>query len=403
MARPPSHYALLGLIERNFTPAQLKRQYRALALRWHPDRNRGNEEAATAKFKQLQEAFEVLSDPDQRRAYDESRQLTPRQPRAEDPGVRAQREAREKRDREARDAALRSDEWLKQVRRREAARAAQEAGEELWLSDSEDGEWEDEAEEIAAALRAVEEAERREAAEEAAEEEALRAAIEASSLDAPNHASPAAESRRGRLAEELARTARALVDLAREPEPEDAQSANFDAAIPALIGLLRIDGPASADAAWALSTLVSSSSAPNMASHNRDAIRASGGIEPLAALLSSQNSKAAEAAGAALWSLAKYNESTLDAVMLAVIVAAPPSLERFPYLLATLRSAAAQRLQHTEALTRGARAEAKECARTRLERAASVRCAGSVQALPLSRSSHAPWMYLRIRCVRSAK
>ena len=46
----PTYYAILGLHPRKFDPAHLKKQYRALALRWHPDRNRGNEEAAAEKF-----------------------------------------------------------------------------------------------------------------------------------------------------------------------------------------------------------------------------------------------------------------------------------------------------------------------------------------------------------------
>ena len=52
----PSHYAVLGLHPREFSPELLKKQYRALALRWHPDRNRGSEEAAAEKFKEIQGA-----------------------------------------------------------------------------------------------------------------------------------------------------------------------------------------------------------------------------------------------------------------------------------------------------------------------------------------------------------
>ena len=65
----PTHYATLGL-KREFTEDELKRQYRLLALRWHPDRNFGNEAAAGECFKALQEAFSVLSDPMQRYEYD---------------------------------------------------------------------------------------------------------------------------------------------------------------------------------------------------------------------------------------------------------------------------------------------------------------------------------------------
>ena len=390
----PSHYAVLGLVDKSFTPLHLKHQYRALAKRWHPDRNRGDEQAAAEKFKALQEAFEVLSDPDKRREYDSSRHLTPRassQPDRE-PGVAQQREAREKRERDAREAAMRSEEWLEEIRRRQAARgaAAAQAGDDgangteaISIDDDvDDGVDEAEEAEVAAALAAVAEAIRSEqaevAAEAAAEAEALRAAMAASRHDASKGAASASNdlTRRGRLAAELNRASRALVDLAREPEPEDEASGSFDAAIPALVGLLRIRGHAVsahaiADAAWALSTLTSASQSPKLAPHNRDAIRAAGGIEPLAALLSGGNSKAAEAAAATLWSLATHNESTLEAVLMAVIVAAPPELPSFPYLLASLRSAAAQRLRRSEALTRGGRAESKEVSQ-RAERAPSA-------------------------------
>ena len=62
---PPrhSHYATLGLDPRSFDEKALKKQYRVLALRWHPDRNIGNESAAAEKFKLLQEAYEVRPRP----------------------------------------------------------------------------------------------------------------------------------------------------------------------------------------------------------------------------------------------------------------------------------------------------------------------------------------------------
>ena len=64
-----SHYAALGL-DRDFSLEQLRKRYRALALRWHPDRNRGNEAYAAEKFRMVQEAFEVLCDARSRRVYD---------------------------------------------------------------------------------------------------------------------------------------------------------------------------------------------------------------------------------------------------------------------------------------------------------------------------------------------
>ena len=69
MAETPNHYAVLGLT-RAFDEQQLKRQYRLLALKHHPDRNRGNEDAASRQFKLIAEAHAVLGDPKARRAYD---------------------------------------------------------------------------------------------------------------------------------------------------------------------------------------------------------------------------------------------------------------------------------------------------------------------------------------------
>jgi len=61
-------YALLGL-EKTATQGQIKQAYRKLAMKYHPDKNPGNEEAA-AKFKDISTAYAVLSDPNKRRQYD---------------------------------------------------------------------------------------------------------------------------------------------------------------------------------------------------------------------------------------------------------------------------------------------------------------------------------------------
>mmetsp|Transcript_55576 Transcript_55576/g.92055 ORF Transcript_55576/g.92055 Transcript_55576/m.92055 type:complete len:639 (+) Transcript_55576:44-1960(+) len=68
----PSHYAMLG-VPRDFTQAQLKKQYRLLALRYHPDtamRNGIDPVAAEERFKNLQAAYEVLGDPARKQQYD---------------------------------------------------------------------------------------------------------------------------------------------------------------------------------------------------------------------------------------------------------------------------------------------------------------------------------------------
>ena len=62
------YYEVLG-IDRNADDAAIKKAYRKLAMKYHPDRNPDNKEAEE-KFKELGEAYEVLSDADKRAAYD---------------------------------------------------------------------------------------------------------------------------------------------------------------------------------------------------------------------------------------------------------------------------------------------------------------------------------------------
>ena len=62
-------YAVLG-IERGAGDAEIRRAYRRLARRFHPGVNPGDREAR-ARFDQIAAAFETLSDPERRRAYDQ--------------------------------------------------------------------------------------------------------------------------------------------------------------------------------------------------------------------------------------------------------------------------------------------------------------------------------------------
>jgi len=64
----PDYYKLLG-VPRSAKPEDIKKAYRRLARRHHPDVNPGNQESED-RFKQISEAFEVLSDPKKREVYD---------------------------------------------------------------------------------------------------------------------------------------------------------------------------------------------------------------------------------------------------------------------------------------------------------------------------------------------
>ena len=70
MATKEDFYKLLG-VERNASDAEIKKSYRSKAMKFHPDRNADNPVEAEAKFKQIKEAYEVLSDPKKRAAYDQ--------------------------------------------------------------------------------------------------------------------------------------------------------------------------------------------------------------------------------------------------------------------------------------------------------------------------------------------
>lgn len=63
------YYEVLG-VEKNATEQDIKKAYRKLAMKYHPDRNKDNKEAEE-KFKEVSEAYEVLSDSDKKAQYDQ--------------------------------------------------------------------------------------------------------------------------------------------------------------------------------------------------------------------------------------------------------------------------------------------------------------------------------------------
>ena len=69
MATQRDYYEILG-VERTASGEEIKRSYRRLAMKYHPDRNPGDAEAET-QFKACAEAYEVLNDAERRARYDQ--------------------------------------------------------------------------------------------------------------------------------------------------------------------------------------------------------------------------------------------------------------------------------------------------------------------------------------------
>ena len=63
------YYEVLG-VGKSATDKELKKAYRKLAIRYHPDKN-PNDKGTESKFKEAAEAYEVLSNPDKRARYDQ--------------------------------------------------------------------------------------------------------------------------------------------------------------------------------------------------------------------------------------------------------------------------------------------------------------------------------------------
>lgn len=69
MSDKRDYYEVLG-VNKNATPDEIKKAYKKMVLKYHPDRNKDNKEEAREKSKEVNEAYEVLSDPKKKAEYD---------------------------------------------------------------------------------------------------------------------------------------------------------------------------------------------------------------------------------------------------------------------------------------------------------------------------------------------
>ena len=70
MSEKRDYYEVLGL-KKGASEAEIKKAYRKMAIKYHPDRNRDNKEEAEAKMKEINEAYDVLKDPQKKAQYDQ--------------------------------------------------------------------------------------------------------------------------------------------------------------------------------------------------------------------------------------------------------------------------------------------------------------------------------------------
>lgn len=70
MAAGRDYYSILGVPKGCADEDRLRKAYRKLAMQWHPDKNANNKDVATAKFQEISEAYDVLSDPKKKQVYD---------------------------------------------------------------------------------------------------------------------------------------------------------------------------------------------------------------------------------------------------------------------------------------------------------------------------------------------
>jgi len=70
VAAKSDYYDILG-VSKGAPADEVKKAYRKQALEWHPDKHKDNKEAAEKRFKEINEAYQILSDVEKRRAYDQ--------------------------------------------------------------------------------------------------------------------------------------------------------------------------------------------------------------------------------------------------------------------------------------------------------------------------------------------
>jgi molecular chaperone DnaJ len=70
MVTKRDYYDILG-VKKEATKAEIKSAYRKAALKWHPDKNQDNKDEAETKFKEINEAYQVLSDEKKKQSYDQ--------------------------------------------------------------------------------------------------------------------------------------------------------------------------------------------------------------------------------------------------------------------------------------------------------------------------------------------